>query len=55
MFSFIGDDQAWEIREGTKEEENFPYNIINPSTSLQLYNNSSKIVIDKLEKTKTIN
>ena len=33
-----------------KEEENFPYSRINPSTNLQLYNNSSKVVIDKLEK-----
>ena len=36
-----------------KEEENFPYSRINPSTNLQLYNNSSKVVIDKLEKNKT--
>ena len=33
-----------------QEEENFPYNRINPSTNLQLYNNSSKVVIDKLGK-----
>ena len=33
-----------------KEKENFSYNRINPSTNLQLYNNSSKVVIDKLEK-----
>ena len=38
-----------------KEEENFQNSIINPSTNLQLYNNSSKIIIDKLEKTKTKN
>ena len=37
----------------SKEEENFPYSRINPSTNLQLYNNSSKVVIDKLEKNKT--
>ena len=36
-----------------KEEENFPYSKINPSTNLQLYNNSSKVVIDKVEKSKT--
>ena len=38
-----------------KEKENFPYSRINPSTNLQLYNNSSKVVIDKLEKNKTKN
>ena len=31
-----------------KEEENFPCSRINPSTNLQLYNNFSKVVIDKL-------
>ena len=36
-----------------KKEENFPYSRGNPSTNLQFYNNSSKVVIDKLrEKTK---
>ena len=40
-----------EINHG-KEEENFPWSRINPSTNLQLYNNSSKIVIDKLGKIK---
>ena len=38
-----------------KEKENFSYSRINPSTNLQLYNNSSKVVIDKLEKNKTKN
>ena len=33
-----------------KEEENFSCNRINPSTNLQLFNNSSKVVIDKLGK-----
>ena len=33
-----------------KEEENFSYSRINHSTNLQLYNNSSKVVIDKLGK-----
>ena len=33
-----------------KEEENFSCSRINPSTNLQLYNNSSKVVIDKLGK-----
>ena len=36
----------------SKEEENFPCSRINPSTNLQLYNNSSKVVIDKLGKIK---
>ena len=36
-----------EINQG-KEEENFPCSRINPSTTLQLYNNSSKVVVDKL-------
>ena len=40
-----------EINQG-KEEENFSCNRINPSTNLQLYNNSSKVVIDKLDKNK---
>ena len=31
-----------------KEKENFTYSRINPSTNLQLYNNSSKVLIDKL-------
>ena len=35
-----------------KEEENFPCSRINPSTNLQLYNNSLKVVIDKLGKNK---
>ena len=39
----------------SKEEENFPCSRINPSTNLQLYNNSSKVVIDNLEKNKTKN
>ena len=39
----------------SKEEENFPCSRINSSTNLQLYNNSSKVVIDKLEKSKTKN
>ena len=30
-----------------KEEDNFSYSRINPSTNLQFYNNSSKVVIDK--------
>ena len=33
-----------------KEEENFLYSRINLSTNLQLYSNSSKVVIDKLGK-----
>ena len=33
-----------------KEKENFPYSRINPSTNLQLYNDSSKVVINKLGK-----
>ena len=37
----------------SKEEENFSCSRINPSTNLQLYNNFSKVVIDKLEKSKT--
>ena len=37
----------------SKEEENFPCSRINPSTNLQLYNNSSKVIIDKLGKNKT--
>ena len=37
-----------------KEEENFPCNKINPSINLQLYNNSSKVVTDKLGKNKNI-
>ena len=40
-----------EINQG-KEEDNFFYRRINPSKNLQLYNNSSKIVIDKLGKNK---
>ena len=36
----------------SKEEENFPCSRINPSTNLQLYNNSSKVVIHKLGKIK---
>ena len=39
----------------SKEEENFPCSRINLSTNLQLYNNSSKVVTDKLEKNKTKN
>ena len=39
----------------SKEEENFPCSRINPSTNLQFYNNSSKVVIDKLGKNKTKN
>ena len=39
----------------SKEEENFSYSRINLSTNLQLYNNSSKVVIDKLGKNKTKN
>ena len=31
-----------------KEKENFSCSRINPSTNLQLYNNFSKVVIDKL-------
>ena len=42
-------------RNQSKEEENFPCSRINPSTNLQLYNNSSKVVIDKLGKNKTKN
>ena len=38
-----------EINQG-KEEENFPYSRINPLTNLQVYKNSSKVVIDKLGK-----
>ena len=38
-----------------KEEENFSCSRINPSTNLQLYNNFSKVIIDKLEKNKTKN
>ena len=38
-----------EINQG-KEEENSSCSRINPSTNLQLYNNSSKVVIDKLGK-----
>ena len=38
-----------------KEEEKFSCSRINPSTNLQLYNNSSKVVIDKLGKNKTKN
>ena len=37
----------------SKEEENFPCSRINPSINLQLYNNSSKVVIDKLGENKT--
>ena len=33
-----------EINQG-KKEENFSYSRINPSTNLQFYNNSSKVVI----------
>ena len=36
----------------SKEKKNFPCNRRNPSTNLQFYNNSSKIVIDKLGKNK---
>ena len=36
-----------EINQG-KEEENFSCSRINRSTNLQLYNNYSKVVIDKL-------
>ena len=43
------------INQSKEEEENFPCSRINPSTNLQLYNNSSKVVIDKLEKSKTKN
>ena len=32
----------------SKEEEKFSCSRINPSTNLQLYNNFSKVVIDKL-------
>ena len=32
----------------SQKEENFSCNKINPSTNLQLYNNFSKVVIDKL-------
>ena len=35
-----------------KKEENFPCSRINPLTNLQLYNNSSKVVIDKFGKNK---
>ena len=38
-----------------KEEENISYSRINPSTNLQFYNNSSKVVIDKLGKNKIKN
>ena len=38
-----------------KKEENFSYSRINPSTNLQLYNNFSKVVTDKLGKNKMIN
>ena len=37
----------------SKEEEKFSCSRINHSTNLQLYNNSSKVVIDKLDKNKT--
>ena len=43
-----------EINQG-KEEENFPYSRRNPLTNLQLYNDSSKVVIDKLGKNKIKN
>ena len=43
-----------EINQG-KKEENFSYNRTNPSTNFQFYNNSSKIVIDKLSKNKIKN
>ena len=43
-----------EINQG-KEEENFSYSRINRSTNLQLYNNYSKVVIDKLDKNKIKN
>ena len=43
-----------QINQG-KEEENFSCSRINPSTNLQLYNNSSKVVIDKLGKNKIKN
>ena len=39
----------------SKEEENFPCSRINSWTNIQLYNNSSKVVIDKLGKNKTKN
>ena len=38
-----------------KEKKNFSYSKINLSTNLQLYNNSSKVVIDKLGKNKIKN
>ena len=31
-----------------KEEDKFFYSRINPSTNLQFYNNSSKVIINKL-------
>ena len=40
------------INQCKKEEENFPYSTINSSTNFQLYNNSSKVIIDKLDKNK---
>ena len=43
-----------EINQG-KEKENFSCSRINPSTNLQLYNKSSKVVIDKLDKNKIKN
>ena len=43
-----------EINQG-KEEEKISYSRINLSTNLQLYNNSSKVVIDKLGKNKIKN
>ena len=39
----------------SKKEENFPCSRINPSTNLLLYNNSSKVIIDKLGKNKSKN
>ena len=53
-------EQIIELKENIKinqgkEKENFPYNSINPSIILQLYNNSSKVVIDELGKKKIKN
>ena len=42
-----------DIKINQSKEENFPCSRINPSTNLQLYNNSSKVVICKLGKNKT--
>ena len=35
-----------------KEEKNFSCSRMNPSTNLQFYNNSSKVIIDELGKNK---